>query len=109
MSIDAFADAGADIIRLWSDWLGPGQPASAGLIATVRGRGRKLWIMAGRWVPREGDGLQAFHRTLACEPVDAVMTDHADILLAIEQDKRAGKLSCPATTPAPGAALAGKR
>ncbi len=99
MSIDAFADGGADIIRLWSDWISAdlaaqGGPPS-GLIATVRARGKKLWITAGRSVPKDSGRLLAFHRTLACEPVDAVLTDRADMLLDIERDRSAGKLSCP--------------
>jgi len=97
ISIDAFADAGADIIRLWSDWIAADQGAAAsGLMAKVRARGKPLWIMATRSVPSGSDRLHAFHLRLACEPVDAIATDHVDILLAIERDRSAGKLSCPA-------------
>jgi glycerophosphoryl diester phosphodiesterase len=109
LAIDAFADAGADSIRLWSDWISPdlaGDRTPAALIAAVRARGKKLWITAGRSVPKEGPRLQSFHQWLACEPVDAILADRSDVLLAIERDRSAGKLSCPAGIGAAG--LAGK-
>jgi glycerophosphoryl diester phosphodiesterase len=97
VSIDAFADAGADIIRLWSDWVGADRAgtSTSGLVAAVRARGKQLWILAGRSVPSREAKLLAFHQALACEPADAVMTDRADMLLAIERDRSAGKFACP--------------
>jgi glycerophosphoryl diester phosphodiesterase len=97
IEIDAFADAGADIIRLWTDWITPDAAgAPTGLIATVRGRGKQLWLLTGRSIPTKAAHLEAFHRRLACQPVDAIMTDRADLLLDIEREMSAGKLSCPA-------------
>jgi glycerophosphoryl diester phosphodiesterase len=96
MSIDAFAKAGADMIRLWSDWIAPDAagPGPAAMIAAVRATGKKLWITAGRSVPGGGAKLLAFQRGLTCAPVDAVLTDRPDMMLDLERDKRAGKLSC---------------
>ena len=102
LSIDAFADAGADGIRLWSDWIAP-DSVRQGLIAAVRARGKTLWITAGHAVPKEGARLQTFHQWLACAPVDVILADRADVLLDIERDRSAGKLSCPAS---PGNAIA---
>ncbi len=39
--VDAFADAGADIIRLWESWV------SKDAVKTVKDRGKKVWVMAG--------------------------------------------------------------
>ena len=57
-------------------------------------RAPKLWITAGRSVPGGGAKLLAFQRGLTCAPVDAVLTDRPDMMLDLERDKRAGKLSC---------------
>jgi hypothetical protein len=82
----------------------------AGVIAAVRAKGKKLWITVGHAVPKEGARLQAFHQWLACEPVDVILADRSDLLLAIERDRSAGKLSCPAGegSATAGGAIAGR-
>jgi glycerophosphoryl diester phosphodiesterase len=102
ITIDAFADAGADVIRLWSDWIdgdlaSPVAPPAQGLIAAVRARGKKLWILVGRSVPPDGAKLRSLLQSLAIAPVDGVMTDAPEVLIDIERATRAGKSSCPAT------------
>ena len=42
-----FADAGADIIRLWDDWV------TLDLVERIQGCGREVWVMTGRPSVRE--------------------------------------------------------
>ena len=83
--IEAFAAAGADIIRLWSDWLvdreGRERASAADLVASVRNRGKGLWILVGRYVPPSPDGRRSLHDKLKCAPYDAILTDDPASLL----------------------------
>ncbi len=108
LSIDAFADAGADSIRLWfPDRLLP--------IRLPRGRRPLGWsrrcALAARnsgsrpaaRCRRDGARLQAFHHLwLACEPVDVIPGRHARIsCIDIERAVERGQAELPGRV-APG-------
>lgn len=74
-SIEAFDSAGADLIRLWPQWI----DADPGLVGRVHALGRPVWVTAGT-MPR--DGLQ----TLIRRGVDGILTDLPDVLLPLVAD-----------------------
>lgn len=72
----AFADAGADIIRLWSDWV----DADPGLVRRVRAQGPKAWVMVGRRLP-SGDGQwRALHSRMIAAGAQGLITDRPELI-----------------------------
>ena len=71
----AFARAGADIIRLWSDWV----EANPALVARTRALGPDVWVMVGRRLPANPAGWRALHaRMLATRP-QGLITDRPEL------------------------------
>ncbi len=85
-SIDAFAAAGVDIIRLWPEWIA----ADAGLVQRVHALGTPVWVTAGT-LPR--DGLDALIR----RNVNGILTDLPEILAPLVADIRTRANSDPRT------------
>lgn len=76
-SIEAFAAAGVDIIRLWPEWIA----ADSGLVGRVHALGKPVWVTAGM-MPR--DDLQS----LIGRGVDGILTDLPEVLLPLVADSR---------------------
>ena len=72
--IDAFVEAGADIIRLWPEWIRE-DPA---LIARVHACGRPVWTTAG-----DADAEEL--RTLMGQGVDGILSDYPELLKEVAQ------------------------
>lgn len=86
--IDAFVDAGADIIRLWPEWIrgeasarGPIPAACSGvkncLASRVQARGRPVWTTAG-------EAGEAELSALIGSGVNGILTDRPDVLVSVK-------------------------
>jgi len=76
-SIEAFAAAGVDIVRLWPEWI----DADPGLVGRVHALGRPVWVTAGT-MPK--GALQA----LIGRGVDGILTDLPEVLLPLVAGSR---------------------
>ena len=75
--IEPFAAAGADIIRLWPDWIAPeAEHGAAALIARIHTLGKPAWTTAG---PAPREALLALIRM----GFDGILTDTPDVLTAL--------------------------
>ena len=74
----AFAAAGANIIRLWSDWA----DADPALIARTRALGPEVWIMVGRSLPGKAEAWRALHRRMIAAGAQGLITDRPDLISA---------------------------
>jgi glycerophosphoryl diester phosphodiesterase len=73
-----FVDAGADIIRLWSDWV----EADPGLVAKTQTLGKPVWIMVGRKLPRSDAGWRALHDRMIASGAEGLITNRHDLISA---------------------------
>jgi glycerophosphoryl diester phosphodiesterase len=73
----AFARAGADIIRLWSDWA----DADPGLVARSRALGPRLWIMVGRHLPSKPADWRALHARMIAAGAQGLITNRPDLVV----------------------------
>lgn len=71
-----FADAGAQIVRLWSDWV----DADPALIARARALGPQVWIMVGRKLPSKPADWQALHERMIAAGAQGLITDRPDLI-----------------------------
>ena len=70
----AFAGAGAQIIRLWSDWV----EADPALLARTRALGPQVWVLVGQHLPSTQSAWRALHgRMLRLDP-DGLVTDRPE-------------------------------
>lgn len=74
----AFARAGAQIIRLWSDWVDE-DPA---LLRRTRNLGPQVWIMVGRRLPASRDGWRALHGRMIAAGAQGLITDRPELIPA---------------------------
>ncbi len=86
--IDAFVTAGADIIRLWPEWI-RGEASARGpipaicrgvancLVSQVQARGRPVWTTAG-------EAGEAELRELIGAGVNGILTDRPDLLSSVK-------------------------
>jgi glycerophosphoryl diester phosphodiesterase len=74
----AFAAAGANIIRLWSDWA----DADPALIARTRTLGPQVWIMVGRRLPDKPAEWRALHARMIAGGAQGLITDRPDLISA---------------------------
>ena len=74
----AFARAGSDIIRLWSDWA----DADPGLVARSRALGPRLWIMVGRHLPSTPAEWRALHARMIAAGAQGLITNRPDLVTA---------------------------
>jgi glycerophosphoryl diester phosphodiesterase len=73
-----FADAGAHIIRLWSDWV----EADADLVARTRALGPEVWIMVGRRLPAREPEWRALHARMIAAGAQGLITDRPELTSA---------------------------
>lgn len=73
-----FADAGAHIIRLWSDWV----EADRGHVARTRALGPAVWIMVGRRLPAMERDWRALHGRMIASGAQGLITDRPDLTSA---------------------------
>jgi glycerophosphoryl diester phosphodiesterase len=72
----AFAKVGANIIRLWSDWVA----ADSTLVSRTQALGAEAWIMVGRRLPAKPTEWRALHvRMLATRP-QGLITDRPELI-----------------------------
>ncbi len=72
----AFADAGADIIRLWSDWV----EADPGHVQRAQALGPVVWIMVGRRLPANDNDWRALHGRMMASGAQGVITDRPELV-----------------------------
>lgn len=72
----AFARAGANIIRLWSDWA----IADPALIARTRALGPQVWIVVGRRLPSKPADWGALHARMITAGAQGLVTDRPDLV-----------------------------
>jgi glycerophosphoryl diester phosphodiesterase len=71
----AFAEAGANIIRIWSDWV----DADPAVVARTRALAVEVWIMVGRRLPASPAEWRDLHaRMLAANP-QGLITDRPEL------------------------------
>ncbi|WP_294122930.1 glycerophosphodiester phosphodiesterase family protein [Sphingomonas sp.] len=73
-----FVDAGADIVRLWSDWV----EADPALVARTQALGKPVWIMVGRKLPRSNADWQALHGRMIAAGADGLVTNRPELVSA---------------------------
>lgn len=78
--IPGFVAAGADVVRLWPDWI----RADPGRVAELHGQGRAVWTTAG-------DAPVAELEALIDAGVDGILTDRPRRLGALLERRRAGR------------------
>lgn len=71
-----FAEAGAHIVRLWSDWV----ETDPSLVARTRALGPQAWIMVGRRLPRKDSDWRALHGRLIGLRPQGLITDRPDLI-----------------------------
>jgi glycerophosphoryl diester phosphodiesterase len=74
----AFAKAGAQIIRLWSDWV----EADPALVARTRAFGPQVWILIGRSLPSNNDGWRALHVRMIATGAQGLITNRPELISA---------------------------
>lgn len=75
--IDKFFENGADIVRVWSDWI----VKDDGLVENLVRKRRPVWVLVGRSIPKSPIALRQLHDQLKCEPVEAIISDNPELLL----------------------------
>lgn len=73
-----FAKAGADIIRLWSDWV----EANPGLVGRTAALGPKVWILVGRNLPSKSSEWRRLHGRMLAIGAHGLITDRPDLISA---------------------------
>ena len=73
-----FANAGAGIIRLWSDWA----EAEPAIVERTKALGPKVWIMVGRKLPKRDDGWRALHARIISTGADGLITNRPELISA---------------------------
>jgi glycerophosphoryl diester phosphodiesterase len=72
----AFVDAGAQIIRLWSDWV----EADPALVGRTQALGPKAWIMVGRRLPARDQEWRRLHARMIASGAQGLITDRPDLI-----------------------------
>lgn len=72
----AFAAAGANIIRLWSDWV----EADPGLVAATRALGPEVWVLVGRTLPRKERDWRDLHTRMIATGAQGLITDRPELI-----------------------------
>lgn len=71
-----FSAAGADIIRLWSDWV----ESNPGVVARAQSLGSKVWIMVGRKLPKNDNGWRSLHARMISTGADGLITNRPELI-----------------------------
>ena len=72
----AFVDAGAQIIRLWSDWV----EADPTLVGRTKALGPKAWIMIGRRRPARDEEWRQLHARMIASGAQGLITDRPQLI-----------------------------
>lgn len=73
-----FAGAGANIIRLWSDWV----EADPGHIRRTRALGPEVWVMVGRRLPSKEREWRELHARMIAAGAQGLITDRPELISA---------------------------
>ena len=73
-----FSNAGAHIIRLWSDWV----ETDPGLVRRTAALGPRIWILVGRHLPSKASGWRRLHSQMLATGADGLITDRPDLISA---------------------------
>ena len=71
-----FIGAGADIIRLWSDWV----EADPALVTRTQALGKPVWIMVGRKLPRSNADWRALHGRMIAAGTNGLVTNRPELI-----------------------------
>ena len=71
-----FIGAGADIIRLWSDWV----EADPALVARTQALGKQVWILVGRKLPRSNEDWRALHGRMIAAGADGLVPNRPELV-----------------------------
>jgi glycerophosphoryl diester phosphodiesterase len=74
----AFTQAGADILRLWSDWV----EADSLLVDRTARLGPQVWIMVGRRLPSKPAEWKALHGRMIATGAQGLITNRPDLISA---------------------------
>ncbi len=74
----AFAQAGAHLIRLWSDWV----EADPSLVSRTNALGPDVWIMVGRRLPSKKRDWHALHARMIATGAQGLITDRPELISA---------------------------
>lgn len=74
--VNEFATSGANIVRLWSDWV----DADPDSVARTRALGLKVWIMVGRKLPKEDHHWRVLHARMISAGADGLITDRPELI-----------------------------
>lgn len=74
----AFTAAGANILRLWSDWV----EADPALVGRTRALGPQIWIMVGRRLPAKPADWRALHSRMIAAGAQGLITDRPEFVRA---------------------------
>jgi glycerophosphoryl diester phosphodiesterase len=80
----AFARVGAQIIRLWSDWV----EADPALVVRTRAFGAQVWVLAGPRLPRTEPEWRALHGRMLRLGPDGLITDRPEWVPAMTETAR---------------------
>ena len=72
----SFAAAGADIVRLWSDWVDK-DPA---LVRRTQAAGPQVWVMVGRRAPHKRRDWRALHDRMVAAGTQGLITDQPGLV-----------------------------
>lgn len=72
----AFAKAGANVIRLWSDWV----EADPGLVTRTRELGPQVWVMVGRRLPDKKREWRALHGRMIAAGAQGLISNRPDLI-----------------------------
>ena len=72
----AFAKAGAQIVRLWSDWV----EADPSQVRSTRAQGPHVWVMVGRRLPSTNQGWRELHGRMIGAGAEGLITDHPELV-----------------------------
>ena len=72
----AFTQAGASIIRLWSDWV----EADPALVARTQALGPQVWILIGRTLPTRKRAWRALHKRMVATGAQGLITDRPELI-----------------------------
>ena len=73
----AFTRAGADILRLWSDWV-ENDPA---LVGRTHALGPQVWVMVGRRLPRTAAEWRVLHGRMIASGTQGLVTNRPDLIM----------------------------
>jgi glycerophosphoryl diester phosphodiesterase len=72
----AFTAAGANILRLWSDWV----ETDPALVGRTRALGPPVWVMVGRRLPSKPAEWRALHARMIAAGAQGLVTDRPDLI-----------------------------